>query len=1067
MADLNRITPEAERPRGLIAWFNDNHVAANILMLFLVVGGLISASNMRTETFPSIDPRLITVTVPYPGATPYEVADGITSRVEHALQGIEGVKRITATASEGSGVINVELNDFADADDVYNEVETAVNGLVAFPPADAERPVVVKARPTPNVLTLAIFGEAPEKTLRFWADTIEDELQQLPGVALVTLRGIRDYEISIEVSENQLRNHGLTLTDVGNAVSAFSADTPAGLVESAQGEILLRVHEQRFTGPEFERIAVRTLPDGSVLRLGDIATVVDGFEDTNLISRFDGSRAAFIDVKRSESEDTLAVAEVVKAYLDELSLPAGVELALQQDETVVLKDRISLMMRNALLGFALVFIILLLFLDLKLAVWTSAAIPISFLGGLIILNSLGYSLNMVSLFALIVVLGIVVDDGIVTGESIFEAQERDPGNKYAVLTGVRAILAPVTVGVTTTMAAFAPLLFSTGTLGQIVGVVPAVVIAILAISLIEAYFILPAHLSSPKRWSRGIMARARDAVARTLAKWVQNRFVPFARFAMRFRYATIGAFLGMTVLTAGLIQGGLVRFIFFPQIEGDRITISLTMPQGTPFDVTADRINTIERAAQAVRDEIEAAAGQSAFESISVSIGSVQGQTGGPGGGSGGGSGSHLGEVRVQLLPSDFRDYGSSEIESMIRDRVRSLPGVESLEFQSSLIGGGADIEVELSHPEEELLNEAAGRLRNSLETIDGTVNVANSFQAGKTEYLFELTDEGLAVGLTPADLGRQLRSAFFGIEVQRIQRGQSEVLVFVRYPKEAREDITTLQQTRIRLRDGSEVPLNSIARVREQVGFSQINSVNGRRVVSVTADVDATITTPNEVIALLNQTILPEMGARYPSLNYSFEGETRDQAEDLASLMRNMVIALMMIYIVLGAQLRSYVQPFVIMSAIPFGVIGAILGHLLLGYDLTFISLFGIVALTGVVVNDSVVLIDYLNKRRREGLSLMDSALAAVQRRFRPILLTTLSTCLGLLPMMLETSLQARFLIPMVVSLATGIVFATPIILILIPSLILVVEDVKSLGRRLFGSAERSETQAGNTFAD
>ncbi len=408
------------------------------------------------------------------------------------------------------------------------------------------------------------------------------------------------------------------------------------------------------------------------------------------------------------------------------------------------------------------------------------------------------------------------------------------------------------------------------------------------------------------------------------------------------------------------------------------------------------------------------------------------------------------GELRIQLLPSDFRSYGSNAIEGMIRERVRHLPGIESLEFKSSLIGGEADIEIELSHPEEAILNEAAARLRDSLEAIEGTLNVANSYQAGKTEYIFELTDEGLAIGLTPQELGRQLRAAYFGLEVQRLQRGKSEVLVYVRYPKAAREDLTHLRDTRIRLRDGSEVPLDAVAQVQEQIGFSQINSVNGRRIVSITADVDAAITTPNEVIALLNGDILPELNARYPSLNTSYEGETRDQAEDLASLARNMFIALMIIYVILGAQLRSYVQPFVIMSAIPFGVIGAVLGHLLLGYDLTFISLFGIVALTGVVVNDSVVLIDFMNQRHREGSSLVESALAAVQRRFRPILLTTLSTCFGLLPMMLETSLQARFLIPMVVSLATGIVFATPIILILIPSLIMVVEDVKAWGRRI-----------------
>ncbi len=1038
------------RPTGLIAWFNDNHVAANILMAFLVIGGLVSTLNMRTETFPSIDPRVITVTVPYPGATPYEVADSITSRIEEAVQGIEGVKRVTATASEGRGVVSIELKDFADADDVYNEVDTAVSGLTAFPPADAERPIVVKARPTPNVLTLAIYGDAPEKTLRFWADTIEDELKQLPGVALTALRGIRDYQISIEVSEEKLRDYGLSLAAVSEAVSAFSADIPAGTVESAQGDILLRVQEKRYTGPEFESIAIRSLPDGSVLRLGDIATVIDGLEDSNLTSKFNGQRAAFIDVKRSETEDTLAVATAVKAYLETLSLPAGVNLSLQQDDTTVLKDRISLMVRNGLLGFVLVFLILTLFLDLKLAVWTSAAIPISFLGGLMLLHAFGVSINMVSLFALIVVLGIVVDDGIVTGESIFEAQEEFKGEKYAVLRGVRAIIAPVSVGVLTTMAAFAPLLFSTGTLGQIIQVVPAVVIVILFISLLEAYFILPSHLSNPTRWSRGIMARMRDGVTTLLGKFVNGRVVPFADFAIRHRYATFAAFVAIAIVTIGMVRGGLVRFIFFPQIEGDRISISLTMPQGTPFAVTEGTIQTIEDAVYAVRNEIETEAGHAAFESVSVSIGSIAAQSGGPGGGGGGGSGAHLGQVNIQLLPSDYRSYTSSQIEAKIRERVRNLPGIESLEFQSSLIGGGADIEIELSHPLEERLNEAADRLKTALEEIDGTLNVANSYQRGKTEYLFHLTPEGLAVGLTPADLGRQLRTAFFGQEVQRIQRGSSEVIVYVRYPKADRESLGTLRDTRIRLRDGREVPLNTVATIEEQVGYSQINTVNGRRIVSVTADVDAAVTTPNDVIAFLNANTLPELKARYTSLNASFEGETRDQAQDLQSLARNMMIALMLIYIILGAQLRSYLQPFVIMSAIPFGVIGAILGHFLLGYDLTFISLFGIVALTGVVVNDSVVLLDYMNVCRARGQSPTEAALAGISRRFRPILLTSLSTCLGLLPMMLETSVQARFLIPMVVSLATGIIFATPIILILVPSLIMVLEDVKALGRKL-----------------
>lgn len=1040
--------------RGIIAWFKDNHVAANILMMFLVVGGLVTAFNMRTETFPTVDPRRITVSVAYPGATPYEVADSITSRIEKAVQGIEGVERVTATASEGRGVVNIELKDFTDADDVYDEVDTAVNGLTAFPPADAERPIVTKVRPTPNVLTLAIHGAASEKTLRFWADTIQDEIEQLPGVALTDLRGIRDYQISIEISEEKLRHYGLSLANVAETVSAFSSDIPGGTVESSQGDILLRVQEKRYTGSEFETIAVRTLPDGSVLHLRDIATVVDGFQDTNLTSRFNGERAAFIDVKRSESEDTLAVASAVKEYLKKLSLPAGVSVSIQTDDTVALRDRTSLMLRNGVMGFVLVFLILMLFLDLKLAAWISAAIPVSFLGGLMILNFLGYSINMVSLFALIVVLGIVVDDGIVTGESIFEAQEQFKGDPNAVIRGVRAVIAPVAVGVTTTMAAFAPLLFSTGTIGQVIKVVPAVVITVLFVSLMEAYFILPSHLANPQRWNRGIMASMRDYVAKRLDSFVSRWVVPYAQIAIRFRYVTFAAFLAIAIVTIGMVRGGVVRFIFFPQIEGDRININLTMPQGTPFAVTERTIATIEQAVDAVRDEITHKAGASAFESVSVSIGSVTAQGGGPGGGGEGGSGAHRAEVRIQLVPSDLRSNTAAEIEGMIRSRVRGLPGIETLEFQSSLIQGGADIEVELSHPLESELNDAADRLKRALEGIGGTINIANSYQRGKTEYVFKLTTEGLAVGLTPTDLGRQLRSAFFGQEVQRIQRGTSEVIVYVRYPKEARESLVTLRDTRIRLADGREVPLSAVATIQEQVGYSQINTVNGRRVVSVTADVDAALTTPQNVMAVLNSTVLPELGERYPGLQYAYEGATREANQDVSSLIRNMLIAMMLIYVILGAQLRSYVEPFVIMSAIPFGIIGAILGHFILGYDLTFVSFFGIVALMGVVVNDSVVLLDHINTSRAGGMATFESAGLAIRRRFRPIMLTTVTTCLGLLPMLLETSVQARFLLPMVVSLATGIVFATAITLVLVPALLLALDDFKALGRRLVGRA-------------
>jgi len=1047
----SELTSQNSAPKGLIGWFIGNHVAANILMILFVVGGIVTVSNMRTETFPSIDPKLVTVSVVYPGASPNEVADSITNRVEEALVGIDGVKRVTSTASENVGRINVELQDFANADDVYNDVETSVNGLIDFPPEDAERAIITKARVTPTVITLAIHGEVSEFTLKYWAETIEDELRQLPGVALTQLRGIRDYQISIEVPESTLRQYGLSLEKIATTIRQFSEDIPAGTIEARQGDILLRVQEKRYTGKEFEDIVIRTLDDGSSLRLGDVAKIVDGFEDTNLISKFNNERAAFIDVNRSDSEDTLAVADIVKTYLDTVKLPIGLNLSLQRDATVNLKDRISLMVRNGIIGFMLVFLILLLFLDLKLAFWTSAAIPISFLGGLMIIGNLGQSLNMISLFGLIVVLGIVVDDGIITGESIFESQEKNKKDSNAAYKGVIAVLAPVTIGVTTTMAAFGPLIFSTGTLGQIISVIPVVVISILFVSLLEAYFILPSHLSSQSRWSRGAMATIRDRFSMLLKKLTSSKLIPLARFALKWRYATFALFIGIAIFTVGLVKSGTIRFIFFPQIEGDQITINVNMPLGTPFERTEGTLLTIEEHIAAVREELDAESQTSAFESISVSIGEASGGGGGPVSSSGGGSASHLGQIRIQLVPSDFRNQSSSGIEAMIRERISILPGIDTLEFQSSLLGEEADIEIELAHPDETQLNAAAQLLRQEMEKLAGTKEVTDTFELGKTEYIFKLNSEGLAVGLTPTDLGRQLRSAFFGIEAQRFQRGRSEMIVYVRYPKLERENIATLNKTRIRLPNGDEVPLSSVANVVEQRGYSQINTVNGRRVVSVKGDADIAITTPNAIIAKLQNDVLPDLIARHQGLTYTFEGESREQSEDLASLVRNSMIALMLIYVLLGAQLRSYIQPFIIMTAIPFGIVGAILGHLILGYDLTFISMFGGVALTGVVINDSVVLVDYLNKHNRDGKTLGESALLAVERRFRPILLTTLSTSLGLLPILLETSMQARFLIPMVVSLATGIIFSTFVILFMVPCLVLIVEDIKKIVSKLF----------------
>lgn len=1033
---------EAER-RGIISWFVNNSVAANLLMLFFLGSGLFAVSSMRAEVFPQVDLRTVTVTVAYPGATPHEVEDGITRRVEEAITGIEGIERVRSVASEGFGTITAELEDFADEDEVLDDVKDEVSRLADFPPEEAEDPSVTKSTVNSGVMTLVIHGNASEKSMRQNAERIRDELLQLPGVSLVSLGGVRDYEISIEVSEATLRQYGLTLNEVANRVSNTSLDLPAGSIKTEAGEILLRTPGRRYTGPEFETIIIRADEDGSLLTLGQIATVRDGFVEDEVASYFNGEPAAFINISRTGDQDALEIEEKINTYLEGVTLPQGLKLAISNSQTDILRDRISLLLRNAILGFALVFLSLVLFLDLKLAFWTSMGIPISFLGGLMIASLFGITISMVSLFALIVVLGIVVDDAIVAGENIFAAQEAGETGPRAALSGVLGVAAPVTVGVFTTVAAFAPLLFSTGTLGQIMAPVPIIVIAVLIVSLFEAFFILPSHLSHSNRWGAGILSHIQKGVNARLMGFTEKVVRPVVTRCVAYKYATLAAGFGLIIIMVGLINGGYVRFVFFPQTEGDRLSAVLTMPEGTPFEATEAATNRIVAAAERLRETVDAAKPEdtpSIFTTTSVTIGQWS-AFGGPGGGASG-SGAHLSQVNVELITGDARIYSARKLEQMWRDEIGEIPGIEKLYIESSLFSGDADVDIQLSHNDADVMLAAVDRLKLELAQIAGTAEVEDDLEIGKRQLDFELTNAGYAAGLTTSDLARQVRQSFYGAEIERIQRGRDEIKVLVKYPLEERRSLSRLYDMRVRLADGSEAPLLTVAKVTETRGFSSIRRVDGRRIASVTAEVDEAVTTPNDVNALVKISLLPALLRDFPGLSYSEEGSARDQSQDVAALRNNLMIALFVIFIMLAVQLKSYIQPLVILTAVPFGFLGAILGHLVMGYDLSFISIFGMVALAGVVVNDSIVLVDYYNKLVEQGFERSQAVIDAAVRRFRPILLTTATTALGLLPMLLETSRQAQFLIPMAISLAFGIIIATINILIMVPALTMIVES-------------------------
>ena len=1030
--------------RGLILRFIQNPVAANLLMVVLLVGGAISASRLQSQVFPTISPGTVTVTVPFPGATPAEVEESITRRVEEAVLGIDGVKRVNSTASENFGTVVIETNDFADRQLVKDDVESAVDRLSDFPPENAEKPVVVAPKPTGGVVTLAVVGDVGPLALRRAAEQIERDLLTQPGVSLVSLSGDRDYEISIEVSEDTLRRYDMTFADVASAVRQSSLDLAGGSIASDSGEVLLRTNKKRQTGPEFESIVVRTLPDGSTITLADIAEVRDGFVREQLVNLYNGRPAVFVDINRAEAEDVLKVKAAVDEFLAGYLPPPGIELVEFRDETKLLRERVNLLLRNGLFGFALVFTFLVLMLDLKLAVWVSTGIATAFMGGFLLFGALGVTITMISLFGLIIVLGLVVDDAIVIGENIDSERQHGWSGDIAANRGAHGVMAPVIVGVMTSVAAFTPLLVTGGTFGDITRAIPLVVISVLIMSMVEAFCILPSHLSHGGPWSRGLIATIQQRVAAVVARIRDEMIEPGVALAARWRYATVAIAVAFFILCISLVQNGQVRFIFFPQIEGNNISASVTMPEGTPFERTDAAVRRITAAAAEVADAVRQESGEEIFVSVTSTSGGNAAQGVGPGAQSGFGTSENIGQVRIELTPFGQRRMPAAEIERRWRAAVGDIEGAERVTVSSTVTRFGDDVDYELAHQDEDQLIAAAESLKKRLRQIEGVNEIEDSFDLGKRQLVFELTPAGIAAGLRPADVAVQVRQGFFGEEVQRIQRGREEIRVYVRYPESTRADLGSLDDFRVRLPNGDRAPLLTVASVEESRAYSSIERIDGRRIVSVSANVDEAISTPNIANEEIVASVMPELERNFPGLRWVQAGSTREQNEDLADIGSAFMIVLLVIYAMIATQLRSYLQPLAILVSIPLGVAGAILGHLVLGFPLSFISIFGIVALAGVAVNASVVLVDLYNRRRREGLEPIEAAASAAARRFRPIVLTTLTTAMGLTPLLFEKSPQAQFLIPMGVSLGFGILVSGFMVLFVTPAVAVIIEDLR-----------------------
>ena len=1035
-----------------IRWMAGNHVAANLLMLIFIVGGIILGFSVKQEVFPEVSLDKIQVSVAYPGAGPEEVEEGVLLKIEENLTGVDGIKQLKAQANEGFGTVTAELYPDSDANQVLADIKTEVDRITTFP-QDAEEPVIAKLLNRREVISVVVYGDLTERSLREQAERVRDDLLGLPQITQADLSGVRDYEIAVEVSEDTLRRFNVTLDQIAARIRAASLDLPGGTIKTAGGDILIRTKERRYTGHGYEGIVILTRADGTQVRLGDIARVRDGFAESDTSARFDGKPAAMVKIYRVGNQKPNEISGLVLDYVKRRSheLPESIGIASWNDTTELFKSRRDLLFKNARYGLAVVFLILGLFLEIRLALWVMLGIPISFCGALMFMPAVDVSINMISMFAFIMALGIVVDDAIVVGENVYEHRQLNKPYPLAAEDGCIEVGRPVVFSILTTVAAFAPLLFTGGMLGKFISVIPKIVIIILLVSLVESLFVLPSHLSLGRRRSfdgglLGSIDRTRRWFGGQLDRFTNGPYLRTLEVCLRFRYATLAGGIALLLLGVGLVAGGVLKFTFMPEVDGDVILVNLELQPGTPVEQTDQMVQKILQAGERTVTEFDE--GRPAGNSVLRHVYAVTGGSiveGGPSGSSSRTS-SNLALVAMFLTQSEQRNLPAAEISNRWRDLTGDVPGVETLSFTSNLVRLGANIDIQLAHTDFDVLDQAAQKVQTALAAYPGVSDITDNFSLGKQELKVRLQPAARTLGITEAELGRQLRSAFYGAEALRLQRGRNELKVMVRYPEEDRRQLWNLENMRIHAPNGSQLPLLQAAEILPGRGFAQINRTDRKRVINVTASVDSKRANTQEILAELKGGLLKELARDFPGLSFNMEGEQKEQAESLNSMKRGFQLALFVIFALLAIPLRSYSQPLLIMAAIPFGIVGALLGHLIMGYNLSILSMFGIVALAGVVVNDSLLLIDYANSIRRGGEALLPTLMQAGPRRFRPILLTSLTTFGGLMPMILETSVQAQFLIPMAISLGFGILFATGITLLLIPALYLILEDVRGL---------------------
>ena len=1033
----------ADKP-GLLGWFISNPVAANLLMVVLVIGGLYNIPGLDKQFFPTPVIDRVSISMPFPGASPREVEEQICVRIEEAIHDLDGIKEIRSTASEGMGRVVVEALTGYPTQRLTNEIKTRVDAITTFP-TDAERPVVTELIYRHLLGIVQLAGDLDEWELKELGETLRDDLARQPWISVVDLVSPRRYEVSINVSEIDLRRHNLAFDDVVSAIQSASLNLPAGAIKGSDGDIRVQTRGQAYYREDFERIVLLTARDGTQIYLGEVATVEDGFEDVDTVSSFDGMPGHGLYAYVTTNPDVVQSSLVINEWVAEQTqnLPEGATLSFWRDAAVPFKGRVETLLKNGIGGLLLVFLVLVLFLRPAVAVWVSIGIAVAFLGGFFLLPYTGVGLNMISLFAFLLVLGIVVDDAIIVGESIHTSQSKGVEGEDAALWGVREVFKPVLFAVISTMVFFAPMMFLPGEWAHAAKGIPVVVLLVLMFSLVECLWILPAHLSrlGPEKPATQPLLKRLEQWRHRCADWLvtfaRERYRPFLQWALQHHLLVAGFFLVMLSLSLSLYGGGWLRSAFFPRINSDFVEAKITMPEGGSFSQSELVMQRVLDAAEALKSDWN----ERPEYQDSPAIGSILGRAD---------------ENAVEVVVATVSEGVDTEAFALeLRADSGALSEAKEIRMDYTIRDPGKPIRLVLASRKVEELEALAADVREALLSYPGVFDVSDSFDSPRDELVLELKPAAETLGITLADVARQVRQAFYGAEAQRIPRGREDVKVMVRYPESERLAIANLNDMYIRTPGGGEVPFEAVAAYRVESGYQKLERLDRLRTLEVEADVEANGPAPRAIVQSIFRDYLPKWQQQYPDLFVNLDGELQEEIEFREATVRLMTLAMMVIYALMAVAFRSYWQPVLILTAVPFGLMGAIFGHMILGWQVSMFSIMGVTACAGVVVNDNLVLIDRINRLREQGEDVLSALLQAGEDRFRPIILTSLTTFVGLLPIMSETSVQAQFLIPMVTSLAFGVLFATGVTLILVPALYLIVEDARSLRLRWFGGSD------------